>query len=94
MVPASLNTDNASFSKLQVNNMSDPFTYIFNIDDIESYITDFRNFFDQVFSNNEAFEYLLNFVKQENKMSDFAKKTFIKVCPTIYDMIFKYISLN
>ena len=41
-----------------------------------------------------AFKDLLNFVKEEDKMSDFAKKAFIAVCPTIYDMIFKYISIT
>lgn len=94
MVSASLNKDNESFSKLQVNNMSDPFTYNFNIDDIGSYISDFKNFFEKVFKNNPPFENLLGFVKDENAMSDFAKKTFITICPTIYDMIFKYISIT
>ena len=54
----------------------------------------FKNFFEKIFSNNEAFKGLLGFVKDENTMSDFAKKTFIAVCPTIYDMIFKYISIT
>ena len=94
MVSASLNKDNESFSKLQVKNMSDPFTYNFNIDDISSYIADFKSFFDKIFSGNQAFKDLLNIVKEEDKMSDFAKKAFIAVCPTIYDMIFKYISIT
>ena len=94
MVSASLNKDNKSFSKLQVNNMSDPFTYNFNIDDIGSYIADFEKFFEKIFSGNQAFEDLLGCVKDENTMSDFAKKAFIAVCPTIYDMIFKYISMT
>lgn len=94
MVSASLNKDNESYSNLQASNMSDPFTYNFNIDDISGYISDFKFFFNKVFSNNEAFVSLLGCVKDENTMSDFAKKTFIAVCPTIYDMIFKYISMT
>ena len=94
IVSASLNKNNKSYSNLQASNMSDPFTYNFNIDDIDSYITDFKNFFEEVFSKDSAFSELLSVVQKSDQLSESSKEVFIAICPTIYDMIFKYISLS